>query len=466
MKRALPFSAICCAAFLLAACTVGPKYQKPLVPIPTSWRAPAAESTSLGQLQWWALFKDPALQKLIRTALAQNKDLLIAAERVDQARAEVGLAHANQLPQANLSASALEERLSRVGAFPFPPSFNVTLPLYTVQPQVSYETDFWGRYRQATAAARDQLFASEAARSSVQIALVSSVAQSYFTLLELDRELAITQQTVQSFQDSVRLTRIRFQGGVASELDVRQAETELDTAQATIPVLEQQIAQQEDAMSILLGHNPEAIPRGLALTAQPLPPQVPAGLPSTLLERRPDVMQSEAQLKAAYAEVGVAKAQFYPQLALTASGGFESSVLTKFISGPAAVWETVAGLSAPIFTGGALRSNLRLAQSEQREALISYQQTVQEAFREVDDSLVASQKTRQQRTAEEALVTAAQRALNLANVRYSNGVATYLDVLDSERTYLDSELSLAQTQGNLLLSTVQLYKALGGGWQP
>ncbi|HEV2416759.1 MAG TPA: efflux transporter outer membrane subunit [Terriglobia bacterium] len=465
MKRKLPIILLALSFALVGGCAVGPKYQKPAVLLPQAWRAPTSTASSLGELKWWALFKDPVLQNLIRAALEQNKDLLVAAARVDQARAAAGVARSNQFPQVSLSASALRERLSRVGAFPFPPQFSVNLPLYTIQPQVSYEADFWGRYKQATAAARDQLLATEEARKNVEIAVVSGVAQSYFTLRELDRELAITQQTVASFKDSVRLTQIRFNGGVASELDVRQAETELDSAAAMIPALEQQIALEEDAISILLGHNPQAIPRGLQLTAQPLPPAVPAGLASTLLERRPDVTGAEDQLKAAYAEIGVAKAQFYPDIALTGSGGFESSILSKFISGPAGIWETVASLSAPIFTAGQLRSNLRLSQAQEREALITYQQTIQEAFREVDDSLISYHKTIEQRAAEESLVTASQKALDLANVRYSNGVATYLDVLDSERTFLSSELSLAQTQGNTLVAVVELYKALGGGWQ-
>ena len=462
MKRLLIVTLL---AVFVAGCTVGPKYQKPKVSLPESWRAPSSTASSLGQLKWWMLFKDPTLQKLIHTALDQNKDLLVAAERASESRAALGVTRSNQFPQVSLSASADQERLSRVGAFPFPPSFNVVLPLYTVQPEVSYEADFWGQYRQATAAAREQLLATEEARENVVISVVSSVAQSYFALCELDRELQITQKTVASFQDSVRLTKIRFEGGVASELDVRQSETGLDAAAALIPAIEREIAQEEDAISILLGHNPEAISRGLTLTAQPLPPSVPAGLPSTLLDRRPDITEAEDQLQAAYAEVGVAKAQFYPQISLTGSGGFESSILSEFISGPAGIWQIAAGLSAPLFTAGRLRGNLHLVQAQQREALITYQQTVQEAFREVDDSLIGYHKTLQQRSAEEALVTAAQKALNLANARYSNGVATYLDVLDSERTLLSSELSLAQTQGNLLASVVQLYKALGGGWQ-
>lgn len=452
------------AAALSVGCAVGPKYQKPVVQLPQSWRAPSSDTSSLGDLKWWALFKDPVLQSLIRTALAQNKDLLVAAARVDQARAAVGVARSNQFPQVSLSASALRERLSRVGAFPFPPQFSVNLPLYTVQPQVSYETDFWGRYSRATAAARDQLLATQEAQKSVRMAVVSGVAQAYFTLRQLDRELAITQQTVVSFKDSVRLTNIRFHGGVASELDVRQAETELASASAMIPALQEQIAMEEDAISILLGNNPQAIPRGLDLTAEPLPPETPAGLVSTLLQRRPDVLGAEDQLKAAYAEIGVAKAQFYPEISLTGSGGFESSALSKFISGPAAIWETVAGLTAPIFTAGQLRGNLHMTQAEERETLITYQQTVQEALREVDDSLIAYQKTREQRSAEESLVDASKKALDLANIRYSNGVATYLDVLDSERTFLSSELSLAQAQGNTLTAVVELYKALGGGW--
>ena len=457
---------VACLAVFLAGCTVGPKYQRPKAALPQSWRAPTPAASSIGNLKWWTLFKDPVLQKLIHTALDQNKDLLLAASRIDQAQGALAVRRSDQFPRVTIGASAVEERLSRVGAFPFPPSFNVTLPLYTLQPQVSYEADFWGQYRQATGAARSQLLATEEARKNVEVSVVSSVAQSYFTLLELDRELQITKQTVAAFNDSVKLTRIRSEGGVASDLDMRQAETELDSAAALIPALERQIGQEEDAISILLGQNPNAIPRGLALTAQPLPPSVPAGLPSTLLERRPDITQAEDQLKAAYAETGVAQAQFYPQLALTGSGGFESSMLSKFVSGPALIWQAAADLTAPIFTAGELRGNLRVARAEQRQALITYRQTVQEALREVDDSLIGYEKTLNQRRSDEALVADSGKALRLANVRYSNGVATYLDVLDSERTFLNSQLSLAQTQGNSLVSVVQLYKALGGGWQP
>ncbi|MGH9353171.1 MAG: efflux transporter outer membrane subunit [Terriglobia bacterium] len=463
MKRLLILSAL---AMFFTGCMVGPNYQKPKVSLPAGWRSPASTASSLGELKWWALFKDPALGQLIRTALDQNKNLLIAAARVTQAQAELGVTRANQYPEIDAGASMERERLSRTGSFPLPASFSSQLNLFSISPQISYQTDFWGQYRRATAAARANLLATEEAQRNVIISVVSGVAQGYFTLRELDSELQITQRTVASYQDSLHLTRIRFEGGVASELDVRQAETQLYTAQATIPAFEQQIGQEEDTISILLGQNPEAIPRGLALTEQPLPLNVPAGLPSQLLERRPDIMQAEDQLIAASEQIGIARAQFFPQIPLTGSGGFQSSQLSSLFAGPAGVFQLAANLTAPVFTAGRLRSNLRAVQAEYRETLISYQQTIQQALREVDDSLIAYQKTLRQRTADEALVTAAQKAVDLSNIRYRNGVATYLDVLDSERTLFSAQLSLAQVQGNTLVSVVQLYEALGGGWQP
>jgi multidrug efflux system outer membrane protein len=471
MKREAPHKvlglfAVLFLVLVLPRCTVGPKYRQPDIPIPGNWRLPVETSSSLANVPWWEVFKDTTLQSLIRTALAENTDLRIAAVNVIQAQAQVGITRAQQLPQIQASGSAQRQRVSSKGRFPFPPGLSNQFNDFLFSGSASYIVDFWGQYRRATEESRQFVLATEDAQRNVMITVVSSVAQAYFQLRMLDQELDITRQSVASFQNSLQLTQDRYRFGVASELDVQQAETLLRAAQANIPALERLIAQQENALSILLGHNPEAIPRGEALTQQKLPPAVPAGLPSGLLVRRPDIRQVADQLAAAYAAVGVARAQLFPQFQLTASGGTESTQLLELATVPSLIFNTIGGFTAPVFEGGRLRNNLKLTKAQQQAVEITYQSVVQQAFREVNDALVAYQKNREQATAEEALVDAAQAALNLANIRYTGGVASYLDVLDSERQLYTAQLSLAQTQGAILTSLVQLYQALGGGWQP
>jgi multidrug efflux system outer membrane protein len=329
----------------------------------------------------------------------------------------------------------------------------------------AWELDFWGKYRRATEAARANLVASEWARREVLSTLVANVASAYFQLRAHDLELEISKRTLNSRQESLRLTRILADGGSTSLLDVRQAEQLVFTASAEIPVLEQQIEQQENFISILLGQNPGDLPRGQTLTEQRQPPEVPPGLPSSLLERRPDIQQAEAQLVAANAEIGVARAAYFPQISLNGAGGFQSSALTSLFTGPAGAWSFGASLTQPIFTGGRLRSQVRLAEARQQTAVLSYQQSIQGAFRNVSDGLVAYRKTREFRTQQELLFRSAEDAARLSHMRYNGGVTGYLEVLTNETNAFSTELGLVQAQLNELLAVVQLYQALGGGWQ-
>ncbi|MBI3804551.1 MAG: efflux transporter outer membrane subunit [Nitrospirae bacterium] len=445
-------------------CTVGPRYHRPTVPVPPQWRTESETAESLADLKWWDLFTDPQLQTLIRVALDQNKNLRSAAARVAQFRANVTVARSNQFPQVQIHASATRQRSSKAGPLPLFPGVKPEVSDFQLNGEVSYQADFWGQYRRFTEEARANLLATEEARRNVILSVVSGVAQSYFQLRELDLELEVTRRTIASFQDSLQLTQIRFQGGVASELDVRQAETALYTATSQIPLIEEQIAQQENALSLLLGQNPAPIARGLRLTEQKLPPRIPAGLPSQLLERRPDIRQSEQQLVAVYAAVGVAKAQLFPQIPLTGMGGYESAQLSDLLNAPALTWQLVLGLTAPLFNGGRLRGNLAAAKASQQEAQIAYEAAVQQAFADVENALIAYRKSTEQLRAQELLVSSSDAALRLATLQYTNGVSDYLTVLDSQRQLFNAQISQAQTQGVVLTSLVQLYAALGGGW--
>ena len=447
-------------------CAVGPNYKKPAVNTPTVYRgltpeeAAKSDPTSLGDEKWWDVFQDDQLRTLIRTALTQNYDSRIAASRVLEAQAQLGITRADQFPSVGAGAGISDTRNSQSK---FLPAFETSTG--QVNLAAAWELDFWGKYRRATEAARANLVASEWARREVLSALVANVASAYFQLRALDLEFQISKRTLNSRQESLRLTRILADGGSTSLLDVRQAEQLVFTASAEIPVLEQQIEQQENFLSILLGQNPEDIPRGQTLTEQRQPPDVPAGLPSALLERRPDIQQAEAQLVAANAEIGVARSAYFPQISLNCAGGFQSSALTSLFTGPAGAWSFGASLTQPIFTGGRLRSQVRLAEARQQAAVLSYQQSIQGAFRDVSDGLVAYRKTREFRTQQELLFRSAEDAARLSHMRYNGGVTGYLEVLTNETNAFSTELGLVQAQLNELLAVVQLYQALGGGWQ-
>jgi outer membrane protein, multidrug efflux system len=465
MKKPAFLSAIVTALGLMTGCLMGPKYQRPTVDVPQEYRAPApqqaAQASSLGNEQWWQVYQDPVLTQLIHTAIAQNYDVRIAAARVLEAQAQVGITRANQLPSASVGADVFSEQNAKVtNLFP---AYQVNAGELNLS--VIWNLDFWGKYRRQTEAARAQLLATEWGQQAVISSLVANVATAYFQLRALDSELEISKRTLGSRQQSLQLTDTLESHGGASGLDVSQAEQLVYTASETIPDLERQIQQQENVLSVLLGENPQSIPRGRPLTEQPLPQNVPAGLPSELLERRPDVRQVEQNMAAANAQIGVAKASFFPSLSLTGLGGLESNALQNFITQPSQTWYAAFNVSQPVFEGGALRSQLKLARANWQESVLSYKQTVQNALEQVSNSLVASQKDREFREQQELLTQAAQRTDQLSEVLYKNGGAGYLQVLTSETNYFSAELNLVQAQLNERLALVQLYQALGGGWQ-
>jgi multidrug efflux system outer membrane protein len=450
----------------LAACTVGPKYQRPKVDVPGEYRglpaiAPgAASSESLGDAKWWAVFQDEQLQALIRTALKQNYDLRIAAERVLAAQAQLRITRSDQYPSAGVGVIGTTERQA---SSPMSPSYR--WDYLQVGGSASWDIDFWGKYRRATEAARANLAQTEWGKRAVVSTLVANVADAYFRLRALDLDLEITRRTLASRQESLRLTKLLADQGAASMVDVRQAEQLVYAASATLPDLERQIEQEENYLSLLLAQNPGQITRGRSLTEQARPPVVPAGLPSQLLERRPDIHEAEEQLVAANAQIGVARAAYFPSISLTGTAGFVSSALTDLFTKPAGAWNVAASVTQPLFTGGKLQANVRLAEAQQQQALLAYQQTIQRAFRDVSDALVAYQKTREAREQQELLAAAAQDSTRLAHVRYDGGSSTYLEVLTNETNYLAAELNLSQARLNEMLSLVQIYGALGGGWQ-
>lgn len=458
------------AAFLLAGCTVGPNYRRPTVQTPNAFRASTAttgDATSLGDLKWFEVFKDERLQELERAALQQNYDVRDAAARVEAARANLGVVQSNQFPYADANADISTIRVSRNGATPLPaalvPSQKRTFGGATLG-LLSFELDFWGRLRRATEAARADLLGTEENRKAVMTTLVSEVAADYFSLRELDYELEISQRTLGTRQQSLELIKNRQAGGVATLLDLRQGEQLVYTAAETIPTLQQAIEQTENQISLLLGKNPGEVLRGRSLTEQEMP-EVPAGLPSTLLERRPDIRAAEQTLIAANAEIGVAKAVYFPQISLSGFLGGQGTQLSSLFSGPSAVWNFTPQVTQPIFTAGRLRSNVQLSQAFRDSALIQYQKAIQTAFTEVSNALIAHQRNRESRVQEELLVAALQDRTQLAYVRYRGGVDTLLNALDSDRDLFQAELTLSQIRLNELDSVVQLYKALGGGWQ-
>jgi multidrug efflux system outer membrane protein len=482
-----------------SACAVGPNYRRPKVDVPAAYRgAPSLESVatqnntaqtpqaadaassqssqsigatpqpvsalaeqSFGDQTWWDVFQDPELQGLIRTALQNNYDVRVAATRILEAQAQLGITRADQLPTIGASAGTVNERIPNQK----PVNQEYETSANSVGASLLWDLDFWGKYRRATEAARANLLATEWAHKAVINTLVSNVAASYFQLRALDLQLEISKRTLASRQESLQLTRTLADGGAGTMLDVRQAEQLVSVAAETIPDLERQIQQEENFISTLLGNNPGPIARGMKLTDQPHLPEVPAGIPSRLLERRPDIRAAEAELMAANAQIGVAKAAYFPQITLTASSGFQSSALTSLFTGPAGVWSFGGSLVQPIFAGGRIKSGVRLSEARKQEMVLTYQQTIQQAFRGVSDSLIGYQKNREFREHQEQLVLAAQDAARLSELRYRGGATSYLEVLTNETNAFNAELGLAQAQLNELVSLVEIYKNLGGGWQ-
>jgi len=470
--------AILTLLLLTVGCTVGPNYRRPTADLPAAYRgAPSLEGNqsaegqpqqasttsaqSFGDQKWWDVFQDPQLQELIRTSLKQNYDLRIAATRILEAQAQLGITRADQLPTIGVGAAAANERHAREK--PIGREFETNAN--SVGAAFAWDLDFWGKYRRATEASRANLLATEWARRAVINTLVSNVAASYFELRSLDLQLEISKRTLASREESLKLTRALSDGGAGTMLDVRQAEQLVATAAETIPDLERRIQQQENFISTLLGNNPGPIARGMKLTEQPHLPEVPSGIPSQLLERRPDIRAAEAQLISANAQIGVAKAAYFPQITLTASSGFESSALTSLFTGPAGLWSFGGSLLQPIFAGGRIKSGVKLSEARKEEMVLTYQQTIQQAFRGVSDSLIGYQKNREFRQRQEELLISAQDAARLSELRYQGGATSYLEVLTNETNSFNAELGLAQAQLNELVSLVEIYRNLGGGWE-
>jgi multidrug efflux system outer membrane protein len=453
---------------LLAGCvTLGPDYRRQTIDVPDAWLEPT--TTASVPAEWWRGYQDPALDAMIQEALGHNADLRLAIARVDEARASLGVARADQWPGVSANGSASRNRASEDSALALPG----TDPIYNnvrATLDASYEIDFWGKYRRATEAARAELLATQFNRDAVRLALIADVSRGYFNLRSLDAQVAITKRTVSTRLASLALQRERFAAGVASELELRQVEAEAASAQALLPVLETQLARQETALSVLLGRSPREIvgstpERGAAIEALTVPPAVPAGLPSDLLEHRPDLRQAEQQLIAANARIGQAKAAYFPTISLTGLLGGESTKLADLFSAPARIWQVSGSAAQNVFDAGRTGSRVKAAKAREQQALAQYQGAIQNAFRDTLDALVAQRKARETLDAEQARVTALESALSHARLRYENGVTSLLDVLDAERGLLAAELNRVEAQRAQLAATADLFKALGGGWE-
>jgi outer membrane protein, multidrug efflux system len=455
--------------FSLCACKVGPNYKRPPVAIPPDYRgsAPTATPTAAPQpqpapeafaeMKWWTVFQDKVLDELIREALVNNYDVRISATRILQASAQLGITRADQLP--SVSGSFGVENVRSV-LFPHAPTFDIATL------QASYIVDFWGQFRRATEAARANLLATEFAQQVVRTTLISNVASDYFLLRQFDLQLTYSKETLAADQEILRINTINFKGGEFAKTDVLQAQVLVQQAESQIILLQESIAQTENAISILLGRNPGPIARGLTLTEQPHLPEIPTGLPSTILKRRPDVQQAELQLVSANANVGVAKAAFFPQFALTGSFGAQSTSLTSFLDGPATFWSLAGQAVQPLYQGGRIRSNYHLAWAQRDQAELSYQQTVLFAMEDVSNNLIGYDQSRKNRVKiEEQTATYAETA-RLADVRFRGGYTSFLEVLVTQQQYFGSQLALAQAWNTELQNYVELYRALGGGWEP
>jgi len=465
-RRALGFG----AALLATGCTLGPNYHRPAVPTPPHWREmTVAEAQTLANTAWWELFDDPQLQELVRMALVENKDLKIAVERVEEARARYGFAKADIWPKVDLNATAGRLRFNS-GSLVHPPSGETVTneatetSIYSLTANVSWEIDFFGRIRRGTEAQNALFLGAQEARRSAVLSLVAAVAQAYFELRDLDQRLAIARRTIESRKEYVQFAKDRFEGGVTPELDFRQAEAELHRVLTVIFDLERGIALKENQLSVLVGRNPGPVLRGRGIDEQELPVAVPAGLPSELLDRRPDVREAEQNLAAATANIGEAKAMLFPRIALTGGFGFTSTEFDTLFDGPSKSWNIIGNLLQPIFNAGKNRRRVEITESRQRQILFAYEKTILEAFRDTEDSLVAYRKLGESRKAQAERVRAERKVLELCELRYRGGVAAYLEVLDAQRSLFSAELDEAAALGDHLVSLVRLYKSLGGGW--
>jgi len=455
----------CLLLLAAASCTVGPDYQRPTVESPSGWLDGKAETASLADQEWWKLFGDPVLTELVRSALDWNFDARLALERVNEVRARLGFVKADLYPRLDVGGSAgvvRESEKATPGGVSIPDRDHQTYQLYGA---LSWELDLFGKIRRATEAEQASLLAAEEDRRAVAVSIIAETTRAYLDIRDLDAKVEIGRATVASRKSYVTLARLRFQGGKTSELDFRQAEAEQGRTESILADLERQLGEREHELSFLLGRNPGTIPRGRPLSEMPVPPQIPTGLPSSLLERRPDIRAAEQQLVSANARIGEAKALMYPQVTLTAQAGFASTDLSKLLTSPASFWSLIGGITSPIWDWGKNKSRVEETEARMRQAVVLYERSIRQAFRDVEDSLTAYRKAGERQVADKARVTAQRQVLLLAEVRYRGGVAAYLEVLDAQRELFDAELQLADTLREHLVSVVRIYRALGGGWE-
>lgn len=450
-------------ALLAGGCTVGPDYKRPAVDVPAGWRLDEKEAKDLANSSWWRQFHDPVLNELISISLRENKDLLIAAARIEEFAGRYGIVRADLFPQVGASGEYSRQRVTELGENRLSPTYKATTDSFSANVNASWEIDLWGKIRRSTEAAKAQLLASEEGRKAVVLSLVANVASAYINLRDLDRQLEISRNTAQTREQSYLLFKERFAGGVISDLELSQNRSQYEEALASIPPLEKAITQQENGLSVLLGRNPGPIQRGKSID-ELLLPTIVSGMPSDLLERRPDLRQAEQNLIAANAQIGVAKAAYFPSISLTGAFGSASGDLGDLFKGPSRAWQYSAPVTMPIFTAGKIAGSVREAEAIQQQALISYQQAIQNGFREVNDALADQAQTRKQLATQKNQVDSLRQYAGIARLRYDNGYADYLTVLDADRSLFSAQLAFTQTQGALHLAMINLYKAMGGGW--
>jgi len=448
---------------VLTGCAVGPDYKRPLIDTPSAWRVEDREARDLANTTWWGQFNDPVLNELIQSALRENYDLKIATARVEEYAGRYLVGRSGLFPQIGAVGGGGQQRVTEHGPTPLSSTTRNPSTMYEAAFTGSWEIDIWGRLRRLTEAARADLLSTEEGRRAVILTLVSAIANSYVRLRDLDKELEIAQNTARSRAESYRLFKLRFEGGIVSLVELSQVKSEYELALARIPLIQKDIAFQENAVSILLGRNPGPIPRGKTIDELTLP-AVPAGLPSELLEQRPDIRQAEQDLIAANARIGAAKALYFPTISLTGAFGWASTDLSNLFSGPSQAWNWAGSFTAPIFTGGAITGNYQATQAVEQQVLFRYRQSIQNAFREVDDALADQKLTREQLEAQKRQVDALKDYARVARLRYDEGYTSYLEVLDAERSLFNAELEYTQSQGVLFQALVNLYKAVGGGW--
>jgi multidrug efflux system outer membrane protein len=450
-------------ALLLAACAVGPDYERPKIDAPDTWRVTYTEAADVANTKWWEQFGDAALNQLIETALAENRDVRIAAARVDQFLGALRTTRSQFYPQIGYGADASRNRATERGPSPVPPGSDPYYSLYQASLGATWQIDLFGRVRRQAEAAQARVLATEQGRRGVILSLVTSVATSYVGLRALDRQLEISRATLDNYAGTLRIFELRFQGGVVSQVELAQVQSQYQQALAAIPSFEQQVAAQENLISILIGRNPGPIPRGKTID-QLTAPGIPAGLPSALLERRPDILQAEQNLVAANAQIGVAKSLYYPTISITGLLGSASTALGDFLTGPATVASIAAGLTGPIFTFGAIEGQVESAEAGERDALAFYEQTVLNAFREVNNALVGSQKKELESAAQSKRTAVLREYARLSRLKFDNGYAGYLEVLYAENELFGAELVAVRTQFDRYTQLIDVYKSMGGGW--